>query len=103
MLQRFDARCTHLDARRSVHAPRSATLGARTLTLNASAFRRSVHAPQRFSVRRSAHRCLDAQCTHHEVWVPSMRDLSGQVACQRSARQLRVVFGAGPCRICPGR
>ncbi|MGH0191862.1 UNVERIFIED_CONTAM: hypothetical protein FKN15_078100 [Acipenser sinensis] len=124
----LDAR--RFGARHSVHAPRRSMLGASTPrhstlrhpTLGAStprrsvhAPRRSVHAPRRSTLRRFDARCthldasaLDArrrldQCTHHDVWVPSMRDLSGQVACQRSARQLRVVFGAGPCRICPGR
>ncbi|MGH0187458.1 UNVERIFIED_CONTAM: hypothetical protein FKN15_025209 [Acipenser sinensis] len=78
---RLDARCMRLDDRRFG----ASKLGARTSTLDASAL---------------VAWCIDAQCTHHDVWVPSMRDLSGQVACQRSARRLCVVFGAGPCRIC---
>ncbi|MGH0119464.1 UNVERIFIED_CONTAM: hypothetical protein FKN15_076688 [Acipenser sinensis] len=54
-LRRFDARCTHLDARRFG----ASTLGARTSTLDASALRRSVHAPRRSTLRR-----FDARCTH---------------------------------------
>ncbi|MGH0167070.1 UNVERIFIED_CONTAM: hypothetical protein FKN15_051599 [Acipenser sinensis] len=51
----IDARCTHLDARRFG----ASTLGARTSTLDASALRRSVHAPRRSTLRR-----FDARCTH---------------------------------------
>ncbi|MGH0126564.1 UNVERIFIED_CONTAM: hypothetical protein FKN15_037854 [Acipenser sinensis] len=50
-----DAQCTHLDAsafRRSVHAPRRSTL------------RRSVRAPRRSTLRRSTRRRLGARCTH---------------------------------------
>ncbi|MGH0190359.1 UNVERIFIED_CONTAM: hypothetical protein FKN15_044983 [Acipenser sinensis] len=53
--RRLDARCTHLDARRFG----ASTLGARTSTLDASALRRSVHAPRRSTLRR-----FDARCTH---------------------------------------
>ncbi|MGH0117554.1 UNVERIFIED_CONTAM: hypothetical protein FKN15_005056 [Acipenser sinensis] len=55
--QRVDTRCTHLDARRSVHAPRRSTLGrfdARCTHLDA----------RRFGTRRLVHQRLDAQCTH---------------------------------------
>ncbi|MGH0160076.1 UNVERIFIED_CONTAM: hypothetical protein FKN15_040079 [Acipenser sinensis] len=56
--------CTHLDARRSVHAPRRSTL--RRSTLHASTPRRSVHASRRsvLTPRRSTLRCIDARCTH---------------------------------------
>ncbi|MGH0136443.1 UNVERIFIED_CONTAM: hypothetical protein FKN15_049912 [Acipenser sinensis] len=62
-LRRFDARCTHLDARRFG----ASTLGARTSTLDASALRRSVHAPRRSTLRRST---LGASTPRRSVHAP---------------------------------
>ncbi|MGH0158365.1 UNVERIFIED_CONTAM: hypothetical protein FKN15_035787 [Acipenser sinensis] len=78
----LDARCTHLDARRSAHAPRRSTL--RRLTLGASTPRRSVHAPRRF----------DARCTHLEQSCPGSTVASpARQNCQRVS-PMRTVWRA---------
>ncbi|MGH0135754.1 UNVERIFIED_CONTAM: hypothetical protein FKN15_037536 [Acipenser sinensis] len=77
----FDARCTYIDARSSVHAPRRSTLrrfNARCAHLDARrsvhAPRRSVHAPRRAALRRSVHihrrSTLGASTPRHSVHAP---------------------------------
>ncbi|MGH0153588.1 UNVERIFIED_CONTAM: hypothetical protein FKN15_047918 [Acipenser sinensis] len=84
---RLDARCTHLDAsalRRSVHAPRRSRL--RCSTLGTSTPRRSVHAPRRsvHAPRRSTLRRFDAQRTHLDASALDARRIGASTLSART-------------------
>ncbi|MGH0139839.1 UNVERIFIED_CONTAM: hypothetical protein FKN15_009960 [Acipenser sinensis] len=131
-LRRFDARCTHLDARRfgarrsvhapprSVHAPRrfgastlgartstldASTLGARTSTLDASALRRSVYAPRRFSASTLSARTTMSgfhRCVTCQAKLPASDPHDDCVSCLGPDHAASALADRAYCQLCAG-